>query len=114
MRTRLKTEIHAIDSVKKLVLENMKPPTATSGGLVYNVPIDPYKAYEINLWHYQQQLELIKQESNSSFEVIKSCVVSKKPIWPRFKLLALLLIPFFLIITMFHAHQLDRKKKTNI
>ncbi len=113
MRIRLKREIIEIDSVKKLVVENMKPPTAAGGGLVYNVPLDPFKAYEINLWHYQQQLELIKQSSNSSFELIKNCVVSKKPVWPRFKLLALLLIPLFLIVTMFHAHQLERKKKTN-
>jgi hypothetical protein len=114
MRIRMGKESRAMDSVKKLVVNAIKPPTVTGGGLVYNVPVDPYKAFEISLWHFHQKLELLKQvEKTKSFELIKPCVVSKKPIAPRYKSIALYVFPVCFLFALVHVLILDRKKENN-
>jgi hypothetical protein len=99
-------DIIEMDSVKKIIIDNIKPAATNGNGLVYNVPVDPYKAYEINMGRYKEQLVLIsKQKDQSSFELMKPCVVSKKPIWPKFGILALILVPASLLLFLFHAYR---------
>jgi hypothetical protein len=98
-------DIIEMDSVKKIIIDNIKPAVTSGNGLVYNVPVDPYKAYEINMARYKEQLGLInKQKDQSSFELMKTCVVSKKPIWPKLSMLVLLLVPISLLVFAIHAH----------
>ncbi len=112
LEKKITRDIIEMDSVKKIIIENIKPAATNGNGLVYNVPVDPYKAYEINMGRYKEQLWLInKQKDQSSFELMKPCVVSKKPVWPRFSLLALALVPISLLLFLFHAH---RKEKHNL
>ncbi len=78
-------EIEEIDSIKKIVVNNISPNGDYKGAqLVYNVPIDPYKGYDISYYRYKDQLGLrSKLQKQKSFENIKPCVVSKKPIAPK-------------------------------
>ena len=45
-----------MDSVKKIIIDNIKPAVTSGNGLVYNVPVDPYKAYEINMARYYDRV----------------------------------------------------------
>lgn len=111
LEKKITRDIIEMDSVKKIIIDNIKPAATGGNGLVYNVPVDPYKAYEINMGRYKEQLWLInKQKDQSSFELMKPCVVSKKPIWPKFSALALVFVPLSLLLFLFHAH---RKENSN-
>lgn len=112
MRSRLTREIREIDSVKKLVVNTIKPSAGMVGsGLVYNVPLDPFRAYEVNMTRYKEQLTLLSQKSLvTSFELIKPCVVSKNPVFPKLKWLLLFIIPVCIVIAMGHAHYLEQKR----
>ncbi len=112
LEKKITRDIIEMDSVKRIIIDNIKSPTSSGNGLVYNVPVDPYKAYEINMGRYKEQLWLInRQKDQSSFELMKPCVVSKKPIWPKFSMLTLILVPISLLLFAFHAH---RKENSNI
>ncbi|MDI9341119.1 MAG: Wzz/FepE/Etk N-terminal domain-containing protein [Sediminibacterium sp.] len=113
MRSRLTREIREIDSVKKLVVNTIKPSAGMVGaGLVYNVPLDPFRAYEVNMAHYKEQLTLISQKIlTNSFELIKPCVVSKKPVFPKLKWLLLAIIPVCILLAMGHAYYREQKQK---
>jgi hypothetical protein len=112
LEKKITRDIAEMDSVKRIIIDNIKPAATGGNGLVYNVPVDPYKAYEINMNRYKEQLSLINQQKDqSSFELMKSCVVSKKPIWPKLSVLAFILVPVSLLLFLFHAH---RKEKRNL
>lgn len=112
LEKKITRDIIEMDSVKKIIINNIKPAATNGNGLVYNVPVDPYKAYEINMGRYKEQLWLInKQKDQSSFELMKPCVVSKKPVWPKLSILALVLVPVSLLLFAFHAH---RKENSNL
>lgn len=114
LKKKINRDIREMDSVKKIIINNIKAPTGTGNGLVYNVPVDPYKAYDINMGRYKEELWLINQKKyTSSFELIKPCVASKKPIWPKFGLLALILIPVSVLIMLIHAHHKEQRAKTS-
>ncbi len=109
--TKIKSEMREMDSVKKIVIANIRPPQSTgNSGLVYNVPLDPLKSYEATMKLYKEQLVLEVQKAYlESFELIKPCVVSQKPIWPKLKFLILLFVPIFLVISLIHAGFKDKK-----
>lgn len=108
LENKITRDIVEMDSVKRIIIDNIRPVSSTGNGVVYNVPVDPYKAYAINMDRYKEQLSLLEQQKlSSSFELMKPCVVSKKPIWPRLSMLALLLVPMSLLLFAFHAHRKD-------
>lgn len=109
--TKIKSEMREMDSVKKIVISNIKPPQSTgNNGLVYNVPLDPLKSYEATMKLYKEQLVLEVQKAYlDSFELIKPCVVSQKPVWPKLKFLILFFAPIFLVISLVHASFKDKK-----
>lgn len=112
LKKKISKDIREMDSVKKIIINNIKAPTGAGNGLVYNVPVDPYKAYDINMGRYKEELWLINQKKyTSSFELIKPCVVSKKPVWPKFELLVIILIPVSFIIMLIHAHRREQDVK---
>jgi hypothetical protein len=112
LEKKITRDIIEMDSVKKIIINNIKPAVTNGNGLVYNVPVDPYKAYEINMGRYKEQLWLINQQKDqSSFELMKPCVVSKKPIAPKFSTIALVLVPISLLFFALHAH---RKESRNL
>lgn len=114
LEKKITRDIIEMDSVKKIIINNIKPAATNGNGLVYNVPVDPYKAYEINMGRYKEQLWLINQQKNSSsFELMKPCVVSKKPIWPKLSSLVLVLVPISLLLFAFHAHRKENNKVIN-
>jgi hypothetical protein len=110
LERKINREIREMDSVKNIIINNIKAPIATGNGMVYNVPIDPYKAYDINMGRFKEQLWLLSQKKlTNSFELIKPCVVSKKPIWPKLSVLFLLFIPVSIIFFMIHAYRKEKK-----
>ncbi|MCF8423830.1 MAG: hypothetical protein K9H41_05760 [Bacteroidia bacterium] len=106
LENKITRDIIEMDSVKRIIIDNIKPVSSSGSGVVYNVPVDPYKAYDINMDRYKEQLWLIEQQKlSSSFELMKPCVVSKKPVWPKLSILTLVLVPLFLLVFVFHAHR---------
>lgn len=81
-----KQEVKELDSVKKIVIDNITPKSEIKGAsLVYNVPLDPFKGYDVSLYRYKEQLALIENyQKLQSFEIIKPSVVSNKPVAPKF------------------------------
>jgi hypothetical protein len=107
---RLKNEMLEIDSVKRIMVNAIKAPVASGGGMVYSAPIDPVKAYERNLWHYYELLKLKKQiEKTKSFEIMKPVFPSTKPVEPRLKQLMMYLLPLSLLLALLHTLWLDRR-----
>lgn len=103
---KLRQEIIEIDSVKRIVINNITPPQNFRGsGLFYNVPLDPFRAYDVNMQRYKEQLNLlILQDFSNSFDLIKPCVVSSKPVFPKLSWLLLFAIPASLIACIFFLH----------
>lgn len=114
MRKKIDNDISEIDSVKNLVVSNIKPPTAANGGLVYNVPLDPFRAYEVNLEWQKRQITLTYQESNAnSFEIVKNYVVNYKPVWPKLSLLLIILTPVSLLICILFLHRREKNRNAS-
>ena len=110
LENKITRDIIEMDSVKRIIIDNIKPVSSIGNGIVYNVPVDPYKAYDINMDRYKEQLWLIEQQKlSSSFELMKPCVVSKKPIWPKLSILALVLVPISLLVFAFNAHRRESR-----
>lgn len=106
LERKINREIIEMDSVKDIIINNIKTPISSGNGMIYNVPIDPYKAYDVNMERFKEQLWLLNQKKlTTSFELIKPCVVSKKPIWPKFSVLVFVLVPISLIFFMIHAYR---------
>ncbi len=109
LERKINREINEMDSVKNIIISSIKAPVATGNGMVYNVPIDPYKAYDINMGRFKEQLWLLNQKKlTNSFELIKPCVVSKKPIWPKLYILVFVFIPISIIFFMIHAYRKEK------
>lgn len=109
LERKINREISEMDSVKNIIISNIKAPIATGNGMVYNVPIDPYKAYDVNMERFKEQLWLLNQKKlTNSFELIKPCVVSKKPIWPKLSILILVFVPISLFFFMIHAYRKEK------
>lgn len=114
LKKKINKDIREMDSVKRIIINNIKAPTGNGNGLVYNVPVDPYKAYDINMGRYKEELWLINQKKyTSSFELIKPCVASKKPMWPKFELLVFILVPVSVFIMLIHAHRREQHVTKN-
>ena len=83
-KNKLENDILEIDSLKKLLSKNIQP-RGSQNGFVFGEPIDPVKIYEegLNLYKQQQSLNYQLQYVNS-FELVKKCVATHKPFFPRF------------------------------
>lgn len=67
---RIKIEILAIDSLKRIVDKSIIP-RSTGSGIILGEPIDPVKVYQASMNLYQSQLKIQEQrELNNSFEVM--------------------------------------------
>lgn len=109
LQSKLTADMKEMESVKDLVIANVKPPVASGNGLVYNVPLDPFRAYELRLERYKEQLNLLnKKNFPKTFELIKPCVVSKKPVFPKLPFLLLVLLPIAFFVSLVHAHRKGR------
>lgn len=105
LEEKIKNEITEMDSVKNIIINNITPKVSSTNGIVYNVPIDPYKAYDESMKRFKDQLWLISQkEHKNSFELIKECVYSSKPIWPKISTLLLFILPISLLLALIHAN----------
>jgi hypothetical protein len=104
MREKLDEDINEIDSLKKLMAQTMMP--RSGGGFVYGEPLDPVKLYDAGLALYKQQLSLNwQQEYINSFELTSPCIVSSKPIWPKFSYLLVASSLMVLLLVGRHNHQ---------
>ncbi|MES2284330.1 MAG: hypothetical protein V4547_01495 [Bacteroidota bacterium] len=67
---KIKTEIIAIDSLKRLVNKSIVPRSMGSG-IILGEPIDPVKVYQTGMDLYKSQLSINEQkELNNSFEIM--------------------------------------------
>lgn len=67
---KIKSEIVAIDSLKRLVDKSIIP-RGLGNGIILGEPIDPVKVYQAGMDLYKSQLSIIEQKQfNNSFEVI--------------------------------------------
>lgn len=67
---KIKIEIIAIDSLKRLVDRSIVP-RSTGSGIILGEPIDPVKVYQTGMDLYKSQLNIIEQkELNNSFEIM--------------------------------------------
>lgn len=67
---KIKVEIIAIDSLKRLVDRSIVPRSMGSG-IILGEPIDPVKVYQTGMDLYKSQLNIIEQkELNNSFEIM--------------------------------------------
>jgi hypothetical protein len=84
MKVKIQRDLEEMDSMKRLLTLNLQPRNA--GGFVYGEPIDPANVYEEGLKLYKQQMSLAWQEEYAdNFELIKGCVPTMKPVYPRWK-----------------------------
>ncbi|MDP1726778.1 MAG: hypothetical protein Q8M15_08340 [Bacteroidota bacterium] len=84
MKDKIELDLKEIDSLKILLAKNMQP-RGNAGGFVFGEPIDPVKIYEEGLSLYKLKTGLNWQlQYLNSFELVKKCMPSHKPYWPRF------------------------------
>lgn len=94
LRERLAHDIAEMDSLKR----TMGQPRA-AGGFVYGEPINPVELYEEQLRLYRQQLGLNWQSTfAANFELVKKCVPSQRPYWPRLLPLLLLCVGISVVV----------------
>ncbi len=82
LKEKLNGEINEIDSLKRVVSQNIMPRNA--GGLVYGEPLDPVKMYDAAALMFKQRLGLNwESEYLNNFELLKPCMPSSRPIAPN-------------------------------
>lgn len=88
---KIKNEIVAIDSLKRLVAKSIIP-RSNGNGIILGEPIDPVKVYQAGMDLYRVQLSINEQkEFNNSFEVI----IGFSPVTPATSLLSHIVSGFF-------------------
>lgn len=84
MKDKIEIDLREIDSLKIQLSKTMQP-RGNTGGFVFGEPIDLVKIYEEGLSLYKLKNSLNWQlQYLNSFELVKKCVPSHKPYWPRF------------------------------
>jgi hypothetical protein len=97
MRAKLTQNIGEMTRLKLTVLQSMNPRDA--GGYVFGEPVSPVDVYEEELKLYRQQMALAWQtEYLPSFELVKGCVVSSKPHFPKLSILLPLSVGISLVL----------------
>jgi hypothetical protein len=110
-KRKLSKELKEIDSVNKLIVTNIKPIINSSSGLVYNVPLDPFHAYEVSMRYFKQEIDLLAlKDFAKSFEIIKPCVVNQKPVWPKLNVLLLTGLVIALLVSFLHSNIKENAK----
>lgn len=99
------SDLKEMDSVKNIIVKNISPPK-TNGGMVYNVPLNPYSAMAEEMNKYRETMWLENELKNpKSFELIKPCVISSKPVGPKLVEILKISIPVIFLIGLIHSYK---------
>jgi hypothetical protein len=106
MKAKITNDLREIDSLKHMLAQNIAPRNA--GGFVYGAPIDPVKTYDEAMALYRQELSLNWQaEFNDTFELLKGCIPTQKPYFPKFSLLLIVCCSLGIILCfVYNYHKL--------
>jgi hypothetical protein len=104
MEKKLALDMDEIDSIKRLLAQNIQP--RGNGGFVYGEPTDPVRVYEEGMNLFRQQMNIIWQKQyTNNFELVKPCVVSKKPASPRFTKLLVICLGISVLLCFFYNYR---------
>ncbi|MDO9185007.1 MAG: hypothetical protein Q7W13_03275 [Bacteroidia bacterium] len=104
---KMKKEIIAIDSLKRIVDKSIIPRSA-GNGIILGEPIDPVKVYQTGMDLYKSQLRINEQrELNNSFEI----VIGFSPAIPTVSLFYYLLVGIISSFTLGLLWLFSRKEK---
>jgi len=97
MQVKIAKNMEEIENLKKVVTQNMEP--RASGGFVYGEPLNPVTVYEADLSLFRQQLGL-RWQSNyaSNFGLIKKCLTTTRPSWPKLPVLIIICVGVSLLV----------------